>query len=105
VTLRETIEGKAFLKVFGKSLSSREELSLVVGQKLLGFVTGIIKARSVEDTMQGFPNFIMLLLGHPRPNIPNTMDGTAMPGDFSPEVIYRFKEPLVTLGINKSWLF
>jgi len=60
-----------------------------MGQKLPSFV---------EDTMQRFPNFILPLLWHPRQNIPNTMDGAALPWDFILDVIYRFKHPLVTIS-------
>ena len=51
MTLGEPIKGEAFLKVPGQDLTSRGELPAVAGQKLFGFIPGIVKTGSIEDTM------------------------------------------------------
>jgi hypothetical protein len=48
--------------------------------------------------MQGLPDLILLLLGYPRQYIPDTVDGAALPGNFRPDIFYRFQQSLVTIG-------
>ena len=98
MTLGEEIEGETFLKMFGQDLASGGELPAVAGQKLSGFVTGIVKTGGVEDAMDCFPDLVLPFLGHPRQDISDTVDGTALPGNFRPDIFYRFQQPLVTIG-------
>jgi len=98
LTLKETIEGKAFLKVFGQCLISKGQLYLVASHKLNDFIPGIIKTGSAKDTMDGFHNLILPLLGYSCHYISNTMNSTALPGNPWPDIICRFEQPRVTIG-------
>jgi hypothetical protein len=48
--------------------------------------------------MHRFFYLILPLLRHSRQHIPDTMDGATLPGDFRPDIFYRFKQSLVTIS-------
>jgi hypothetical protein len=48
--------------------------------------------------MQGLPDLILLLLRHSRQDISDTVDGATLPGNFRPDILYRFQQSLVTIS-------